>query len=54
LLSVAVISITVVADVYGVESSTYIDTMALLKDRGLNSYSGEFLPLPGLCLRGFH
>ena len=30
-LSVAVISVTVVADVYSVESSAYIDTLDLLK-----------------------
>ena len=66
LLSVAVISVTVVADMYSVESSAYIDTLALLKasgmsfekieikTQGLNSYPGDFLLLPGLCLRGFH
>ena len=65
LLSVAVISATVVADVYSVESSAYIDILALLKvrgmslvkmkkARGLNSYLGEFLILTGLYLRGFH
>ena len=31
LLSVAVISVAAVADVYSVESSAYIDTLALLK-----------------------
>ena len=36
LLSVAVISVAVVADVYSVESSTYIDTLALLKVRGMS------------------
>jgi hypothetical protein len=65
LLSVAVISVAVVADVYSVESSAYIDTLALLKvsgislvkiekARGLNSYPGEFRILTGLYLRGFH
>ena len=60
------VSVAVVADVYSVESSAYIDTLALLKvsgmslvkfeqkSRGLNSYPGEFLILPGLCLIGFH
>jgi hypothetical protein len=39
LLSVAVISLAVVADVYSVESSAYIDTQALLRvsDRSLES-----------------
>ena len=65
LLSVAVISVAVVADVYCVESSAYIETLALLKvsdmslvtlkkERGLNSYPGEFLILTGLYLIGFH
>ena len=36
LLSVAVISVTVVAEVYSVESSVYIDTLALLKASGLS------------------
>jgi hypothetical protein len=65
LLSVAVILVTVVADVYSVESSVYIDTLALLKvsgillvkiekARGLNRYPGEFLILTGLYSRGFH
>ena len=65
LLSVAVISVAVVADVYGVESSTYIDTLTLLKasgmlfvkietSRDLHSFPGEFLILPGLCWRDFH
>ena len=36
MLSVAVISVAVVADVYSVESSTYIDTLALLKDSGMS------------------
>ena len=58
LLSIAVISVVVVADMYSVESFPYIDTLALLKargmslvkiERGLNSCSGEFLILPGLC-----
>jgi hypothetical protein len=31
MLSVAVISVAVVADVFSVESSAYIDTLALLK-----------------------
>ena len=34
LLSVAVISVAVVADVYSVESSAYIDTQALLRANG--------------------
>jgi hypothetical protein len=62
LLSVAVISLTVVPDVYSVESSTFIATLALLKAssmslvkiekaRGLDSCSGEFLIVPGLCWR---
>ena len=53
LLSVNVISIAVVPDVYSVESSAYIDTLALLKAsgmllvkmekvRGLDSCPGEF------------
>ena len=56
LLSVAVISVAVVANVYSVESSAYIDTLALLKVSGMslvkienardqNSYPGEFLIL---------
>ena len=36
LLSVAVISVAVVADVYSVESSTYIDTLALFKVSGMS------------------
>ena len=36
LLSVAVISVAVVADVYYVESSAYIDTLALLKASGMS------------------
>ena len=35
-LSVAVISVTVVADMYSVESSAYIDTLALLKASGMS------------------
>ena len=35
LLSVAVISVAVVADVYSVESSAYIHTLALLKVSGM-------------------
>ena len=35
LLSVAVISVAVVADVYSVESSAYIDTLALLSGMSL-------------------
>ena len=35
LLSVAVISVTVVADVYSVESSAYIEALALLKVSGM-------------------
>ena len=61
LLSVAVISVAVVADVYSAESSAYIDTPALLKAIGMSlakiekkQFPGEFLTLPGLCLRGFH
>ena len=65
LLSVAVISVAVVADVYSVESSAYIDTLALLKvscmslvqiekSKGLNSHPGEFLILTGLYFRDFH
>ena len=34
-LSVAVISVAVVADVHSVESSAYIDTLALLKTSGM-------------------
>ena len=34
-LSVAVISVAVVADVYSVTSSAYIDTLALLKASGM-------------------
>jgi hypothetical protein len=36
LLSVAGISVTVVADVYSVESSAYIDTLVLLKASGMS------------------
>ena len=36
LLSVAVISVAVVVDVYSVESSAYIDTLALLKASGMS------------------
>jgi hypothetical protein len=65
LLSVAVISVAEVDDVYSVESSTYIDTLGLLKASGislvkiekarcLNSYPGEFLFLTGSYLRGVH
>ena len=36
LLSVAVISVAVVADVYSVESSVYIDTLALLTIKKIN------------------
>ena len=36
LLSVAVISVAVVADVYSVESSAYINTLALLKVSGMS------------------
>jgi hypothetical protein len=36
LLSVAVISVAVVADMYCVESSIYIDTLALLKACGMS------------------
>ena len=66
LLSVAVTSHAVVANMYSVESSAYIDPLALLKAssmslvkiekkvRGLDSCPGDFLILPGLCLRGFH
>ena len=36
LLSVAVISVAVVADVYSVESSTYIETVTLLKVSGMS------------------
>jgi hypothetical protein len=36
LLSGAVISVAVVADVYNVESSAYIDTLALLKASGMS------------------
>ena len=36
LLSVAVISVAVVTDVYSVESSAYIDTLALLKVSGMS------------------
>ena len=36
MLSVAVISVTVVADVYSVESSAYIDRLALLKASGMS------------------
>ena len=59
-LSVAVISVNEVADGYSVESSSYIDTLALLKDSGMSlvkierNCPGEFLILPGLCWRGFH
>jgi hypothetical protein len=35
-LSVAVISVAVVADVYSVESSAYIETLALLKVSGVS------------------
>jgi hypothetical protein len=34
LLSIAVISVAVVADMYSVESSAYIDTLAFLKASG--------------------
>jgi hypothetical protein len=64
LLSVALISFGIVVDVYSVKSSAYIETLALLKDsgmsfvkiekKGLNIYTGEFLTLIGLYLRGFH
>ena len=57
LLSVSVISVAVLADIYIVESSAYMDTLALVKIekvRGLDSCPGEFLILPGLCWRGFH
>ena len=36
LLSVAVISLAVVAEVYSVESSAYIDILALLKASGMS------------------
>ena len=36
MLSVAVISVTVVADVYSVESSTYIESLASLKASGMS------------------
>jgi hypothetical protein len=36
LLRVAVISVDVVADVYSVESSAYIETLALLKVSGMS------------------
>ena len=36
LLSVAVISVAVVADVYSVESSSYIDMLALFKASGMS------------------
>ena len=35
LLSVSVVSVDAVADVYNVESSAYIDTLALLKASGM-------------------
>ena len=35
-LSIVVISLVVVADVYSVESSTYIDTLTLLKASGMS------------------
>ena len=65
LLSVSVISLAVVADVYSVESSAYIDTLALFKAsgmslvqiekvRGQGSCLGEFLILPISCWIGFH
>jgi hypothetical protein len=36
LLSIAVFPLSVIADVYRVESSTYIDTLALLKASGMS------------------
>ena len=44
LLSVAVISVAVVADVYSVESSAYIDTLAFLKVKIEKSKGPKQLP----------
>jgi hypothetical protein len=59
MLSVAVISVSVVTDVYSVESSTYTLAFGMWlvkieKVRGLDSCPGEFLILPGLYWRGVH
>ena len=57
LLSVAVISVAVAADVYSVESSTLHGSTRLLACRqvmGQDSCPEEFLILPGLSWRGFH
>jgi hypothetical protein len=40
-LSVAVITVTVVVDVYSVESSAYIDTLAYLKASDMSSVNIE-------------
>jgi hypothetical protein len=44
LLSVAVISVTVVVDMYSVESSAYIDTLALIKVKIETSKGPRQLP----------
>ena len=43
LLSVAVISVAVVADVYSFESSAYIDALALLKASGMSLVKIEYI-----------
>ena len=60
LLSVAVMSVAVVADVDIVESSAYIDTVSgmslvkIEKARGLNTYPVQFLILIGFYFIDFH
>ena len=54
LLSVAVISVAVVADVYSVESSAYIATLALLKASGMSLVKIEKSKGPKQLPRGIH